>query len=142
MRKITPNQIQKILLFALPSFWTLAVLFIVLIIWNEGFVSDLIPVMLVSIAIIVTAILLVRKYYWICFPMIALGIYIALHDDQFVGHILQSFGAYMILHYLACGVHVYKTRKKDGSTEHSGDKSLIAIVCITIIFAFSLLLFG
>ena len=142
MRKITSNQIQKFLLFALPSFWTLAVLFIVLVIWNEGFIPDLIPVTLVSIAIIVTAILLVQKYYWICLPMIALGIYIALQDDQFVGHILQLFGTYMILHYLVCGVYVYKNRKKDGGTEHSGDKALVAIVCITIIFAFSLRLFG
>lgn len=142
MRKITLNQIQNVLLFALPSFWTLAVLFIVLIIWNEGFIPDLIPVMLVSIAIIVTAILLVQKYYWICMPMIALGAYIALHDDQHVGHILRAFGAYMILHYLACGVYVYTGRKKDGSGGRSGNKSLVAIVCITIIFAFSLLLFG
>ena len=139
---MTSNQIQKFLLFALPSFWTLAVLFIVLVIWNEGFIPDLIPVTLVSIAIIVTAILLAQKYYWICLPMIALGIYIALQDDQFVGHILQLFGTYMILHYLVCGVYVYKNRKKDGGTEHSGDKALFAIVCITIIFAFSLLLFG
>ena len=142
MRKITSNQIQKFLLFALPSFWTLAVLFIVLVIWNEGFIPDLIPVTLVSIAIIVTAILLAQKYYWICLPMIALGIYIALQDDQFVGHILQLFGTYMILHYLVCGVYVYKNRKKDGGTEHSGDKTLVAIVCIAIIFAFSLHLFG
>ena len=142
MRKITSNQIQKFLLFALPSFWTLAVLFIVLVIWNEGFIPDLIPVTLVSIAIIVTAILLAQKYYWICLPMIALGIYIALQDDQFVGHILQLFGTYMILHYLVCGVYVYKNRKKDGGTEHSGDKTLVTIVFITIIFAFSLRLFG
>jgi len=142
MRKIASNQIQKFLLFALPSFWTLTVLFIVLAIWNEGFIPDLIPVTLMSIAIIVTAILLVQKYYWICLPMIAFGIYIALQDDQFVGHILQFFGAYIILHYLACGVYVYKNRKKDGGAEHSGDNALVAIVCITIIFAFSLLLFG
>ena len=142
MRKITSNQIQKFLLFALPSFWTLAVVFIVLVIWNEGFIPDLIPVTLVSIAIIVTAILLAQKYYWICLPMIALGIYIALQDDQFVGHILQLFGTYMILHYLVCGVYVYKNRKKDGGTEHSGDKTLVTIVFITIIFAFSLRLFG
>lgn len=74
--------------------------------------------------------------------MIALGIYIALQDDQFVGHILQLFGTYMALHYLVCGVYVYKNRKKDGGTERSGDKALVAIVCITIIFAFSLRLFG
>jgi len=142
MRKIASNQIQKFLLFALPSFWTLTVLFIVLAIWNEGFIPDLIPVTLMSIAIIVTAILLVQKYYWICLPMIALGIYIALQDDQFVGHILQFFGAYIILHYLACGVYVYKNRKKEGGTGHSGDKESIAIVGITIIFTFFLLLFG
>lgn len=136
------NQIQRFLLFAFPSFCTLAVLFIVLVIWREGFIPDLIPVTLVSIAIIVTAILLVKKYYWICLPMIALGICIALQDDQFVGHILRLFGAYMILHYLACGVYVYKNRKKDGGTGHREDKALVAIVCITIFFAFSLLLFG
>ena len=143
MKKPTSNQTPKFLLFALPSFWPLAVLFITVGIWKTKISNpDVIAVALVSIAIIVAAILLVRKYYWICLPMIALGIYIALQDDQFVGHILRLFGTYMILHYLVCGVYVYKNRKKDGGTEHSGDKALVAIVCITIIFALSLLLFG
>lgn len=143
MKKPTSNQIPQFLLFALPSFWTLAVLFITVGIWKTKISNpDVIAVALVSIAIIVSAILLVQKYYWICLPMIALGIYILLQDDQFVGHILQFFGAYMILHYLVCGVYVYKNRKIDWGTGHSGDKALVAIVCITIIFAFSLLLFG
>ena len=143
MKKPTSNQIPEFLLFAIPSFWTLAVLFITVGIWKTKISNpDVIAVALVSIAIIVAAILFVQKYYWICLPMIALGIYIALQDDQFVGHILQLFGAYIILHYLVCGVYGYKSRKKDGGTEHSGDKAFIAIACITIIFAALLLLFG
>ncbi|MCI9156102.1 MAG: hypothetical protein HFF44_04055 [Lawsonibacter sp.] len=112
MRKIASEQILKFLLFASPCYWTLTVIFIAFVIWRVGLSEpDLIPVALVSIAIIIAAILLVKKYYWICLPMIALGVYIALQDDQFVGHIFHSYGAYLILHYLVCGI--YSVYKKD-----------------------------
>ena len=127
------------MLFALPSFWTLALLFIVLVFMNRGFIPDLIPVTLVSAAIIVAAILLAKKNYWICLPMIALGIYIALQQDQHFGLIFCFFGVYMVLHYLVCGLHVYRNRKKDGGSEHGGDKIMVALAYMAIVFAFSLL---
>jgi len=142
MRRITSNQIPAFLLFALPSFWTLAVLFIVLIIWKEGFIPDLIPVILVTIAIIVAAVLLVKKYGWICLPMIALGIYIALQQDQHFGLIFLLFGIYMMLHYAACGVHLYVNRKKDGETGLRVDYAMVAIAYMPILFVFSILVWG
>lgn len=142
MRKISSNQIPTVLLFALPSFWTLAVLFIVLVIWNKGFISDLIPVTLVSIAIIVAAILLVKRYGWICLLMIALGIYIALQQDQHFGLIFRFFGIYMMLHYAACGLHLYINRKKEGETGRTVDYAMVAIAYMPILFAFSILVWG
>ena len=118
MKKPTSDQTTKFLLFAFPCYWTFAVLFIVLVIWKVGLNEpDLIPVALVSVAIIIAAILLVKKYYWISLPMIVLGIYIALQDAQFVGHILRFFGIYLILHYVVCGVYVYKSRKKKSNPQ-------------------------
>lgn len=139
MRRIATNQIPTFLLFALPSFWTLALLFIVLVLMKKGFIPDLIPVTLVSVAIMVAAILLVKKYYWICLPMIGFGIYIALQQDQHFGLIFRFFGVYMILHYLVCGVHVYRNRKNDGGSERRGDKAMVALAYMAIVFAFSLL---
>lgn len=114
MKKLSTGQVGKFLLFSSPCYWTCAVLFIVLVIWKVGLREpDLIPVVLVSLAIIVAGILLVKDYYWISFPMIGLGIYIALQDDQFVGHILHLFGAYIIVHYVICGVYVYMHKKRE-----------------------------
>lgn len=139
MRRIT-NQIPTFLLFAMPSFWTLAVFYIVFVLMKKGFISDLIPVTLVSIAIIVAAILLVKRYGWICLPMIALGIYIALQQDQHFGLIFRFFGIYMVLHYAACGVHLYINRKKEGETGRTVDYAMVAIAYMPILFAFSILI--
>lgn len=139
MRRISSNQIPTILLFALPSFWTLTVWFIVLVLMKKGFIPDLIPVTLVSIAIIAAAVLLVKGYGWICLPMIALGIYIALQQDQHFGLIFRFFGIYMMLHYAACGVHLYINRKKGGETGRRIDYAMVAIAYMPILFAFSIL---
>lgn len=93
MRKPTVEQAGKFMLFASPCYWTLAVLFIVLVIWKVGFSEpDLIPVTLVSIAVIAAAVLLTKKYYWISLPMIALGVYIATREDQFLNISSGSMG--------------------------------------------------
>ena len=89
---------------------------IALAIWKVGLNEpDLIPLARVSIAIIVAAIFLVKKYYWISLPMVLLGVYIfsALQNDQHFGHIFQLYGAYLILHYSACCIYVFKNRKKE-----------------------------
>ena len=139
MKQPTSDPITKVCLFALPSLWPMAVFFIVLVIWREGFLFDLIPVTLAGIAMIVAAILLMKNHDWVCLPMIVLGIYIASQADPFVGHILRLFDTYMILHYLACGVYVYQNRRGAGPGEA---KALAAIIWITLIFTLSLLLFG
>lgn len=114
MKKPTSDQIGRFILFALPSFWTLAVLFIVLVIWRGDFLeSDMLPVLLVTIAIITAAVLLVKKQSRICWPMIVLGIYIALLDDQFAGHLFRFYGIYLIVHYAVSGVYVHRCRKKE-----------------------------
>ena len=123
----------------MPSFWTLAVFFIVFVLMKKGFIPDLIPVTFVSVSIIVAAMLLVKKYYWICVPMIALGIYIALQQDQHFGLIFCFFGIYMMLHYVACGVHLYVNRKKEGETGRTVDYAMVAIAYMPILFAFSIL---
>ena len=90
-------------------------MFIALVIWKVGLNEpDLIPLAYVSIAIIVAAILLVKQYYWASLPMILLGVYIfcGVKNDQHFGHIVQLYGAYLILHYLACCMDVFKHRFK------------------------------
>lgn len=113
MKKPTSTHVTQFCLFAFPCYWTLAVLFITVGIWKTKISnSDVIAVALVSVAIIVAAILLVKKYYWISLPMISLSIYIALQDDQHVGYILHFFGVYLLLHYLGCGIYTFMSRKK------------------------------
>lgn len=113
MKNPISEHVAKFILFAFPCYWTLAVIFFALAYWEAELNNpDLISVAWVSIAIIAAAILLMRKYYWISLPMIALGIYITLQEDQFVGHILRFYGVYLILHYSACGVYVFKNRQK------------------------------
>ena len=133
--KRTTNQMPTILLFALPSFWTLAVLFLVLAIWKKGFLPDLIPVMLVTAAIMTAAVFLAKGYGWICLPMMALSLYIALQQDQHFGLIFFFFGIYMMLHYAACGVHIHVNRKKEEEREHTMDFAMAVIACLPILFA-------
>lgn len=106
--------ISKTILFAFPCYWTLTVIFIALFFWKVGLNEpDLIPLALISIAIIVAAIMLAKGYYGACIPMIALGLYIALHTDQHVGHLFHLYGAYLILHYAACGMYVFRNKRKE-----------------------------
>ena len=103
----------KFCLFAFLCYWTLAVLYVAVGIWKTPIHNpDVIAVMSVSAAIIIAAIFLVKKRDWVCLPMVALGIYIALQDDQRVGYILHFFGIYLVLHYLSCGVYAFRRRKE------------------------------
>ena len=94
-----------------------------------------------TVVVLVAAILLVKRCYWICLPMIVLGIYIALQQDQHFGLIFRFFGIYMMLHYAACGVHLYVNRK-NGATGYSNDYTMVVIAYMAIFFAFSLLVWG
>lgn len=117
MKKSASDHVERFLLFALPCYWTLVVIFIALVVWRVGFDEpDLIPLVWVSIAMIAAAFFLVKNHYWVCLPMMALGSYIALQDDQFVGHIFHLYGTYLILHYLVCGVCVFKRKKGGGKS--------------------------
>lgn len=134
MRKMISEQTAKFPLFALPCIWPAILLFIVLTFMKAEIQNPaVIVVALMNAAIIAAAVLLVKKQYWICIPMIALGLYIALQDDQHFGQILQFYGIYLMLHYLASGVHVYQSRKG-----HSQDSVLIATGYLAILFALSL----
>lgn len=115
MKRPASDHVERFIIFASPCYWTLAVILIALAVWKVGFDEpDLIPLVWVSIAIIAAAILLVKKYDWVCLPMMGLGVYIALQDDQFVGAIFHYYGIYLILHYLVCGVCVFRGKKRDG----------------------------
>jgi len=151
MKKPLSEQIIRFILFALPSFWLLAVLFIALVIWKVGLNEpDLPPVALVCVAILVAAVFLTRNQVWVCAPMVVLGLspFFIPGSDQHVGHITALYGAYLALHYSAClvvplfGILKKNSGKHSGDSAHGEDKTLVAILCITIIFACSLLLVG
>lgn len=105
---------SKFCLFAFPCYWTLAVMCIALAVWKTGFSDpDFISAAWLSIAIIAAAVLLMKKDYWVSLPMIALGISIALQQDQHAERIFRIYGAYLIFHYFVCGIIVWKARKKE-----------------------------
>jgi len=115
MKKVTEKKILEIILFAFPCCWPILLMVIALAIWKVGINEpDLIPLAGLSFAIIVASIFLLKRSYWISLPMILLGIYICfgLKEEQHFGIIFQTYGAYFILHYLACGLYTYKDRTK------------------------------
>ncbi len=98
--------------FSFPCYWTLALACIALLAWKTPLMNpDLLAVLLVSAAIIATAVLLIKKHWWTVLPMIVLGAYITQIKDGFTDHIFQLFGLYMILHYIVCGIYVFKYRR-------------------------------
>ena len=93
--------------FAFPGYWTLALTFIVLFAWKTPLTDpDLLALIAVNAAILTAVFLLMKKCWWVIFPMIALAAFIALQKDGFTDHIFQLFGIYMILHYVVCGVYI------------------------------------
>lgn len=111
MKKPTFEQVTKFLLLSLPAYWTLALLFIALAVWHSPFDGDFIWVALISIAVIAAAFLLMKGHYLVSIPMIALGVYIALLDDQFAADLFRFYGIYLIVHYIACGIYAFKNKK-------------------------------
>ena len=111
MKKQTFDHVAKFLIFSLPAYWTLTLLFIALAIWRSSFEGDFIWVALISVAVITAAFLLMKNHYWVSVPMIALGVYIALLDDQFAAELFQFYGIYLVVHYAACGIYAFKNRK-------------------------------
>ena len=103
MKKPTQRQIGEFLLFAFPAYLPLVLM---IAIWNNHFSLLL---LLFNATVLLSAVLLVKKRWWISLPMLALGIYIALQKDQHIP--FQPFGCYLILHYAAWGLYTYKTRK-------------------------------
>ena len=104
MKKPTQRQIGEFLLFAFPAVLPLILLLVAIL---NNHVSLLL--LLFNVAVFLSAVLLVKKRWWISLPMLALGIYIALQKDQHIP--FQPFGCYLILHYAAWGLYTYKTRK-------------------------------
>ena len=114
MKRISSEQVTRFILFASPSYWTLALLFIVLAVWKTPINDpDVISVILLSAAIIIAAVFLTRSHYWISFLMTAFGILIMLQNDQHIGEVFTFYGLYLIVHYAMCGIYVYKSRKKE-----------------------------
>lgn len=109
IRKIQSETIVKFVLLAFPAYWTLILPFIVLVVWGESIMHpDILAVALVSAAIIAAAVFLMKKHAWVSIPMVLLGIYIATRTDQFLEDLFRFFGAYLVLHYVICGVWVHK----------------------------------
>lgn len=105
------DKLAEFAFYAFPSYWTLALTFVVVFIWKTPLTDpDLLSLIAVSAAILVAAFLLMKKRWWTVFPMIALSVFIALRKDGFTDDIFLLFGAYMILHYTVCGIHVYRHR--------------------------------
>jgi len=113
MKKPTQHQMGEYILFAFPAYLPLVLSIVAIFVWktplNEPFLRLL---LLFNAAILVSAFLLMKKCWWISLPMIALGIYIALQNDQHVGHLLQLFGCYLVLHYAGWGIYVYRKGNK------------------------------
>ena len=76
---------------------------------------DLIFVLLLNGAIFLAAVLMVKGKWWICLPMLALGIFLAMQYNQHIP--LQPFGYYLILHYAAWGVYTYRVGKNPSERE-------------------------
>lgn len=111
MKKPTFDHVTTFLFFSLPAYWPLALLFIALVVWRSPFEGDFIWVALISVAVIAAAFLLMKNHYWVSIPMIALGVYIALLDDQFAADLFRFYGIYLVVHYAACGIYAFKNRK-------------------------------
>ena len=138
MKKLSSTQMSRFFLFALPCFWLLAILLLALVLWDVGFAEpDLIPVVLVSIAILISAAFLTKRRNRVCFPIILIGIYIffTTQNDQHIGYIVPLYGIYLVLHYLAYWIYL----RKHETSAHKEDRFASAILCITILFAFSIL---
>lgn len=115
MREIDTIKIAKFLLFAFPCYWSLALIFIATGIWKVSLSDpDLMAVIWLTGVIIAAAFLLAKKLFWVSFPMILLGAYIMLmlKEDQHFGVLGQLYGIYIIVHYLLCGIYVFKKSKE------------------------------
>lgn len=133
MKKPTQRQMGEFLLFAFPSFLPL-ILLVVAVFILETPLNDLLLLLLFNVSVFFSAVLLVKKRWWISLPMLALGIYIALQKDQHIP--FQPFGCYLILHYAAWGLYTYKTRK---TLSEPKEKILFFFGVATTIFFFLLL---
>ena len=109
MKKPTQRQIGEFLLFAFPAYLPLVLM---IAIWNRHFSLLL---LLFNATVLLSAVLLAKKRWWISLPMLALGIYIALQNDQHIP--FQPFGCYLILHYTAWGLYAYKTKGNPSELE-------------------------
>ena len=113
MRKISSQQLAEFCLFAFPCYFTFYLIFIALMFWKTP-IGDpaLMLTALITLAMIIAAVILIKGQYLICIPMSALGAFIAAQDDQHFGGLFLCFGLYMVIHYLICGLYVYKNRGK------------------------------
>lgn len=111
MKKPTQHQVGAFILYAFPAYLPL-VLAVALIFGLHMPLTDpdLLIVLLLNGAIFLAAVLMVKGKWWICPPMLALGICLAMQTDQHIP--IGPFGWYLILHYAAWGIYVYRKGKK------------------------------
>ena len=113
LKKLTLHQKNQFFIFIAPSYLILALIFIALAIWKVGLDElDLIPLAWTVVANIVASILLVKKQYWIGIVMVLFGVYVIFQGQnyQFTGHAFIFYGSYLIVHYSACTLYVFKNR--------------------------------
>ena len=133
MKKPTQRQIGEFLLFSFPAFLPLILLVVAIFVLKTP-LNDLFLLLLFNVAVLFSAVLLVKKRWWISLPMLALGIYIALQNDQHIP--FQPFGCYLILHYAAWGLYTYETRK---TLSERKEKIFFSFGVATAVFFFFLL---
>ena len=134
MKMPTQHQVGSFILYAFPAYLPLVLSVVAICVLKTPLTEPfLILLLLFNAAVLLAAVLLVKKHWWISLPMLALGIFIALQNDQHIP--LQPFGLYLILHYVAWGLYAYKTRKNLNEPEKN-----IFFFC-GIITVFLLLLF-
>ena len=135
MKKPTQHQIGAFIVYAFPVYLPLVLsviaIFVLKIPLNNPF---LISLLLIDAAVLGSALMMVKKHWWVCLPMLALGIFIALQQDQHIP--IGPFGGYMILHYAAWGLYLYRKKKNAGELEQK-----IWFYCgiFTVLFCFWLI---
>ena len=115
MKRPTQHQVGAFMLYAFPAYWPMVLWTVAVFIWHTPFTDpEFIRLTLFNAAVFVAAVLMVKKRWWVCLPMIAFGAYLAIvpRDDAYTERLLLAFGCYLILHYAAWGVYVYREGKK------------------------------
>lgn len=136
MKKPSQHQLGEFTLFAFPACLPL-ILSVIAVFALKTPLNDpfLVLLLLFNAAVLFSAVLLVKKCWWISLPMLALGIFIGMQYDQHIP--LQPFGWWLVLHYAAWGLYAYKTRRALSQRE----ENLLFFCGVSTVFMFFLILY-